>query len=142
MIFHAHNLVADDEPREYVAVSIWTAVMALAVPVFALVVTPVRFAAALLFGGLAADVVFFVYHYFFWNDHHARQTELTPGGMHRELSANKAQALLARIRPAGEVSQIRVLIARDHLADIRALDARMKYIGTQIADLEPHPAPA
>ena len=61
--------------------------------------------------------------------------ELTPGGMRRELPANKAQALLARIRPADDVSQIRVHIARDHLAGIRALDARIKYIGTQIAAL-------
>jgi transposase len=66
---------------------------------------------------------------------HRLLAELTPGGMRRELTANKAQALLARIRPAGEVSQIRVHIARDHLADIRALDARIKYIGAQIAAL-------
>jgi transposase len=58
---------------------------------------------------------------------HRLLAELTPGGMRRELSANKAQALLARIRPAGEVSQVRMHIARDHLADIRALDARIKY---------------
>jgi transposase len=66
---------------------------------------------------------------------HRLLAELTPGGMRRELSANKAQALLARIRPAGDVGQVRVHIARDHLADIRALDARIKYIGTQIAAL-------
>jgi transposase len=66
---------------------------------------------------------------------HRLLAELTPGGMRRELSANKAQALLARIRPAGEVSQIRVQIARDHLADIRALDARLKFFGAQIAAL-------
>ncbi len=66
---------------------------------------------------------------------HRLLAELTPGGMRRELSANKAQALLARIRPAGEASQVRVHIARDHLADIRALDARIKYIGAQIAAL-------
>src|SRR5215472_10944746 len=68
---------------------------------------------------------------------HRLLAELTPGGMRRELSANKAQALLARIRPAGDVSQVRVQIARDHLAGIRALDARIKYIGTQIAVLVP-----
>jgi transposase len=66
---------------------------------------------------------------------HRLLAELTPGGMRRELSANKAQALLARIRPADEVSQIRVRIARDHLADIRALDARLKFFGAQIAAL-------
>jgi transposase len=53
--------------------------------------------------------------------------------MRRELTANKAQALLARIRPADDVARVRVHIARDHLAGIRALDARINYIGTQIA---------
>jgi transposase len=66
---------------------------------------------------------------------HRLLAELTPGGMRRELSANKAQALLARIRPTGDVAAVRVHIARDHLADIRALDARLKYIGAQIATL-------
>jgi transposase len=66
---------------------------------------------------------------------HRLLAELTPGGMRRELPADKAQALLARIRPAGEVSQVRMHIARDHLAGIRALDARIKYIGGQIAAL-------
>jgi transposase len=54
---------------------------------------------------------------------HRLLPELTPGGMRREPSANKAQALLARIRPPGDVAAIRPQIARDHLADIRALDA-------------------
>ena len=66
---------------------------------------------------------------------HRLLAELTPGGMRRELSANKAQALLARIRPADDVAAVRVHIARDHLADIRALDARIKYIGGQLAAL-------
>jgi transposase len=66
---------------------------------------------------------------------HRLPAELTPGGMRRELTANKAHALLARIRPADDVAAVRVHIARDHLADIRVLDARIKYIGTQIAAL-------
>jgi len=66
---------------------------------------------------------------------HRLLAELTPGGMRRELTASKAQALLARIRAADDVAAIRVHVARDHLADIRALDARMKYIGAQIAAL-------
>jgi transposase len=66
---------------------------------------------------------------------HRLLAELTPGGMRRELTANKAQALLARIRLTGDVSKVRMHIARDHLADIRALDARIKYVGTQIATL-------
>ena len=66
---------------------------------------------------------------------HRLLAELMPGGMRRELTASEAQALLARIRPADDVGRVRVHIARDHLADIRALDARIKYIGTQIATL-------
>jgi transposase len=66
---------------------------------------------------------------------HRLLAELTPGGMRRELPANKAQALLARIRPANDVGRVRVHIARDHLADIRALDARLKFIAAQIAAL-------
>ena len=60
---------------------------------------------------------------------HRLLAELTPGGMSRELSAGKAAAVLARIRPGDEVSRIRLQLAADHLADIRALDARMKTIG-------------
>jgi transposase len=60
---------------------------------------------------------------------------LTPGGMRRELTANKAQALPGRIRPADDVGRVRAHIARDHLAGIRALDARIKYTGGQIAAL-------
>jgi transposase len=66
---------------------------------------------------------------------HRLLAELTPGGMRRELTANKAQALLARIRPADEVAVVRLHIAGDHLADIRALDARLKYLAGQIAAL-------
>jgi transposase len=66
---------------------------------------------------------------------HRLLAELTPGGMRRELTADKAQALLARIRPADDVAAVRPHIARDHLADIRALDARRKYLTGQIAGL-------
>ena len=51
---------------------------------------------------------------------------LTPGGMRRELTAGKAGALPARIRPGDEVARIRLQLAEDHLAGIRALDARLK----------------
>jgi transposase len=58
---------------------------------------------------------------------------LTPGGMRGELCASRAEAVLARLRPADEVGQIRLQLARDHLADITALDAKMKAAGAQIA---------
>ena len=66
---------------------------------------------------------------------HRLLAELTPGAMRRELSAAKAQPLLAQVTPADGVPRTRVQIARDHLADIRALDARLKHIRNQIADL-------
>jgi transposase len=66
---------------------------------------------------------------------HLLLAELTPGGMRRELTASKAQALLARIRPADDVAAVRLHIARDHLADVRALDARLKYLAGQITAL-------
>ncbi|GEM_PF-5011636 len=46
--------------------------------------------------------------------------------MRRELSANKARALPATMRPVCDVAAIRLRIARDRLAGIRALDARLK----------------
>jgi transposase len=64
---------------------------------------------------------------------HRLLAELTPGGMRRELYASKAEAVLARLRPADEGDRIRLQLAYDHLADIKALDARMKAIGAQIA---------
>ena len=55
--------------------------------------------------------------------------------MRRELTADKARALLARIRPADDVAEVRLGIARDHLAGVRALDARLKHLAGQIAAL-------
>jgi len=66
---------------------------------------------------------------------HRLLAELTPGGMRRELTAGKAEALLARIRPGGDVARIRMQLARDHLADIRAPGARLKTAAAQIGDL-------
>jgi hypothetical protein len=45
---------------------------------------------------------------------------------------------VARLK-AEEMPRVRVPIARDHLADIRALDARIKYLGVQIAAPRPDP---
>ena len=66
---------------------------------------------------------------------HRLLAELTPGGMRRELCASKTQALLAGIRPGDEVGKVRMEMARDHLAGIRALDARLKAIEAEIAAL-------
>jgi transposase len=66
---------------------------------------------------------------------HRLPAELTPGGMRRELTAGKARALLDRIRPGDGVARIRLQLAEDHLAGIRALDARLKTAAAQISDL-------
>jgi transposase len=66
---------------------------------------------------------------------HRLLAELTPGGMRRGLTAGKAEALLARIRLGDDVARIRLQLARDHLADIRDLDARLKTAAAQISAL-------
>jgi transposase len=66
---------------------------------------------------------------------HRLLAELTPGGMRRELTAGKAGALLARIRPGDDVARVRLQLARDHLADVTALDARLKAAAAQISAL-------
>ena len=55
--------------------------------------------------------------------------------MRRELTAGKAGARLARIRPGDDVARVRLQLAEDHLADIRALDARLKTAAAQISAL-------
>jgi transposase len=55
--------------------------------------------------------------------------------MRRELTAGKAQPLLARIRPGDDVARIRLQLAEDHLAGIRDLDARLKTAAAQISAL-------
>jgi len=59
--------------------------------------------------------------------------ELTPGGMHRELTARKAAAVLAGIRPRDVAGKIRRQLAVQHVSDIRALDRKLTAIRAQIA---------
>lgn len=63
---------------------------------------------------------------------HRLLAELTPGGMQRELTATKASAVLARLRPKDQPGQIRRQVAMDHLGDVRALDRRIKQLDAQI----------
>jgi transposase len=65
---------------------------------------------------------------------HRLLAELTPGGVRRELTATKAAAVLARLRPRDEPGRVRRLLAMDHLGDVRSLDRRIKTVGTQIAE--------
>jgi len=50
--------------------------------------------------------------------------------------------LLARIRPGDDVARVRLQIARDHLADTRAVDARLKAIGATSPPSSTRRAPA
>ena len=64
---------------------------------------------------------------------HRLLTELTPGGMRRELTARKAAAVLAGIRPRDVAGKIRRQLAVQHVSDIRALDRKLTAIRVQIA---------
>lgn len=66
---------------------------------------------------------------------HRLLAELTPGGTHRGLKASRAQQLLDKLRPDNPVAQVRLQLAGQHLDDIRALDAKMKSVRTQISEL-------
>jgi transposase len=66
---------------------------------------------------------------------HRLLAELTPGGTHRGLKANRAQQLLDKLRPESPVALVRLQLAEQHLEDIRALDAKMKTVRAQIDEL-------
>ncbi len=56
---------------------------------------------------------------------HAMLIELTPGGIGTTITAVKANRLLNGVQEAGEVTRCRVLIARELVADIEALDTTL-----------------
>jgi hypothetical protein len=55
--------------------------------------------------------------------------------MSSELSAKKAASVLVRLRPEGEVARVRFQLASEHLADIEAIDAKIKATTAQITAL-------
>ena len=57
---------------------------------------------------------------------------LIPGGASRALTAAKAKALLGSVRPRDEVGKVRKSLGLDQLADLVAIDKRLKDIGDQI----------
>ncbi|HEY5185318.1 MAG TPA: IS110 family transposase [Actinomycetes bacterium] len=57
---------------------------------------------------------------------------LIAGGASRALTAAKAKALLASVRPRDEVGKVRKSLALDQLADLVAIDRRLKDIDAQI----------
>jgi len=56
---------------------------------------------------------------------HAMLAELAPGGIGTTITAVKANRLLNEVEPGGEVTRYRVLIARELVADIAALDTTL-----------------
>ncbi|MEV6341498.1 transposase [Nocardia vinacea] len=60
------------------------------------------------------------------NQLHAVMRELLPGGVSTDLTANQAADALRRVRPSSLVERARKELARDLVADMRALDARLK----------------
>ena len=63
---------------------------------------------------------------------HRELVILIPGGASRRLTAGRARALLTSVRPPDEVARLRKQLAREQLADLVAIDKRIKVIGTQI----------
>lgn len=66
---------------------------------------------------------------------HRLLVELTPGGMARKLAAGKALHALGLLRPGSPVDLVRVQLAHEHVADIQALDAKIKTVSRQIGEL-------
>ncbi|MCP6756401.1 hypothetical protein NL533_32740, partial [Klebsiella pneumoniae] len=58
-----------------------------------------------------------------------------PGGASRRLTAAKAKALLASVRPRDEVGKVRKVLVVDQVVDLVAIDKRIKDITTQIKTL-------
>ena len=63
---------------------------------------------------------------------HRLLRELIPGGAPRELSADHGARLLRSVRPADPAGIMRRDIAKDHIADIRALDRRLDTIDERL----------
>ena len=65
---------------------------------------------------------------------HGLLRDLIPGGAPTNLSAAKAAALLRGVRPATATAACRRELARDLLADLRRVDARLKVNMVQVRD--------
>jgi len=60
------------------------------------------------------------------NQLHALLRALIAGGAPTDLSAATAAVLLRTVRPSGAVEQARKTVAKDLVAEIRALDTQLK----------------
>lgn len=60
--------------------------------------------------------------------------ELVPGGAAQKLTATKARALLATVRPRGVAGKARRQLAADYIDDVTVLDRKLKTIEKRIAE--------
>src|SRR5215218_7169276 len=63
---------------------------------------------------------------------HRLLMDLVPGGARRNLTANRAAALLAAITPTGQPAVIRWQLAVELIADVRDLDRRIAVVEARI----------
>jgi transposase len=63
---------------------------------------------------------------------HVLLRNLVPGGAAKQLSADKAATLLGAVRPASAPGRARRQLARDLVADVRALDRRLVELDRRI----------
>lgn len=69
------------------------------------------------------------------NQLHAVLRELLPGGVATNLTAEQAAAAVGRVRPASPVERARRDLARELIADIRALDTRLRDNKQRMQDM-------
>ena len=67
---------------------------------------------------------------------------LIPGGASRALTAAKAKALLASVRPRDEVGKVRKALAQDQLADLIAIDGGSRTSAPRSRPSSRRPTPA
>jgi transposase len=71
---------------------------------------------------------------------HQQLQDLLPGGASRRLTVAKARELLSSVRPRDQVGKARKQLALEHVADVAALDAKLKTIKAQVIEvLKEHP---
>jgi transposase len=72
---------------------------------------------------------------------HQLLQDLVPGGAARRLTSKKAREILASVRPRDQVGKARKELALEQLADVTALDAKLKAASQRIAEVfKEHPS--
>ena len=64
---------------------------------------------------------------------HAVLSDLVPGGMRKEISADQAARILEQVRPSDAVATARCELAAEFLTDIRRLDAQLRDTNKKLA---------